>query len=392
MKGTIGEDMYYFWSGLLGVIALLWVIGSVRMLRGMAKVPRLAAVAPLSDTDCPTVSILVAARDEAAKLPQALPTLLAQDYPRCEVIVVDDRSQDDTPEILDEFARQHPNLKVIHLTELPKGWLGKPHAIAEGYQQASGEWLVFTDADVHFAPDVLRRVIGVAKEQDWEHLNVLPHLELVGFWEKTVLSVWALSSILWLEPWRVSNPRSRRYFGFGALQAVRRNAYEAIGTHRRLAMEVVDDIKLGKLAMQAGLRSGVAIAGDRVRLRYVEGLHNIVRSISKSAFAACDYRVGLITGGVLANLVLYISPFVAVLFAPGIPRALAAAAVLSILVLHGRGLIAVRVSSLYAATYPLGAAVFYYILLHSMIVTLWRGGVLWRDTFYPLEELRKGVV
>src|ERR1017187_6687563 len=204
-----------------------------------------------------------------------------------------------------------------------------------------------------------------------------------------MLSFWSLSSILWLEPCRVSNPRSRRYFGFGALQALRRNAYEAIGTHRRLAMEVVDDIELGKLAKRAGLRSGVAVAGDKVRLRYLEGLENIVRGISKSAFAACSYRPGLIAGGVLANLVFHILPFVAVLFATGLPRTLAAAAVLSILVLHGRGFITVRVSPLYAATYPLRAAVFCYILLHSMIVTLWHGGILWRDTFYPLEELRK---
>ncbi len=204
-----------------------------------------------------------------------------------------------------------------------------------------------------------------------------------------MLSFWALSSILWLEPWRVSNPRSRRYFGFGALQALRRNAYEAIGTHRRLAMEVVDDIELGKLVKRAGLRSGVAIAGERVRLRCWEGLGNIIRGIRKSAFAACDYRTGFIMGRMVANLVFHISPFVAVLLATGIPRALAAAAVLSILIFHGRGLITVRVSPLYGATYPLGAAVFCYILLHSMIVTLWRGGLLWRDTFYRLEQLRK---
>ena len=382
--------MHHLWTALLGTIAVAWVITAIRVWRGMSGLPKLKNVTPLRDTECPSVSILIAARNEAAKLPQSLPTVLAQNYPRYEVIAVDDRSQDATRQILDELAQKHKHLKVIHTTELPAGWLGKPHAIARGYQQASGEWLVFTDADVHFTPDVLRRVMAVAQEKNWEHLNVLPHLELVGFWEKTVLSFWALSSILWLEPWRVSNPRSRRYFGFGALQALRRNAYEAIGTHRHLAMEVVDDIKLGKLAKQAGLRSGVAVAGDKVRLRYLEGLGNIVRGISKSAFAACDYRAGFITGGVVANLVFHISPFVAVLLATGIPRALAAAAVLSILLLHGRGLIAVRVSPLYAATYPLGVAVFCYILLHSMIVTLWRGGILWRDTFYPLSELRKG--
>ncbi len=381
--------MHHLWTALLGTIAVAWVITATRVWRGMSGLPKLKDAAPLRDTECPSVSILIAARNEAAKLPQCLPTVLAQNYPRYEVIAVDDRSTDATRQILDELAQKHKHLQVIHVTDLPAGWLGKPHAIAKGYQQASGQWLIFTDADVRFAPDVLRRVMAVAKEKNWEHLNVLPHLELVGFWEKTVLSFWALSSILWLEPWRVSNPRSRRYFGFGALQALRRNAYEAIGTHRHLAMEVVDDIKLGKLAKQAGLRSGVAVAGDKVRLRYLEGLGNIVRGISKSAFAACGYRAGVIVGGVIANLVFHISPFVTVLFATGLSRAFAAAAVFSILVLHGRGLIAVRVSPLYAATYPLGVTVFCYILLHSMIVTLWRGGILWRDTFYPLSELRK---
>ena len=103
------------------------------------------------------------------------------------------------------------------------------------------------------------------------------------------------------------------------------------------------------------------------------------------------YRAGLIAGGVFANIVLYISPFVAVLFATGLPRALAAVSVLCLLVLHVRGLIAVRVSPLYAARHPLGVAVLCYVLLHSMIVVLWRGGVLWRDTFYPLDDLRKGL-
>jgi glycosyltransferase involved in cell wall biosynthesis len=379
------------WTALLGTLAFLWLVETVRLLWGMADIPRLAAVAPLPNAECPIVSILVAARDEAAVLPQALPTLLEQDYPRYEVIVVNDRSRDGTQEILDRFAHKYANLRVVHLAELPRGWIGKPHAMFRAYRQAQGEWLVFSDADVRFAPDALREVMAIAKARGWEHVSILPQLELVGFWEKTVLSFWALSSIVWLEPWRVSDPRSRKYFGFGALQALRRDTYEAIGTHRRLAMEMVDDIKLGKLAKQAGLRSGVAIAGDQVSLRYLEGLKNIVRSISKSAFAACGYRTGLVAGGVFATIVLYISPFVAVLFATGLQRALAAISVLCLLVPHARGLIAIRVSPLYAATHPLGAAVLCYILLHSMIVVLWRRGVLWRDTFYPLDDLRKGL-
>ena len=155
--------MESFWTAFFGILAAAWIIGGLRMVRGMARVPRLGEVSPLPDADCPAVSILVPARNEADRLPQALPTLLAQDYPRSEVIVVNDRSSDRTGAILEEFASQNENLSVHHLRELPAGWLGKPHALEVGYQHATGEWLVFTDADVRFAPDLLRRALALAR-------------------------------------------------------------------------------------------------------------------------------------------------------------------------------------------------------------------------------------
>jgi glycosyltransferase involved in cell wall biosynthesis len=139
----------------------------------------------------------VAARDAARELLHALPTLLDQEY---EVVLVDDRSSDATARVLDDFKTKYIKLKVAHLTHLPPGWIGKPYALARAYEEATGDWLVFTDADVHMAPDVLRRVMTVAEENRWDQVNVLPHLELVGFWEKTVLSFWTLSFIVWLEP------------------------------------------------------------------------------------------------------------------------------------------------------------------------------------------------
>ena len=380
------------WTLLFGGLVLLWSLEATRVLWGMSRLPRLRSVRPLPDEACPRVSILVAARDAASELLQALPTLLDQEYPHYEVVVVDDRSSDATARILDDFKAKYVNLKVVHLTHLPPGWIGKPHALVKAYEEATGDWLVFTDADVHMAPDVLRRVMTVAEENRWDHVNVLPHLELVGFWEKTVLSFWALSSIVWLEPWRVSDPGSGRYFGFGALQALRRDAYEKIGTHQRLAMEIVDDIKLGKLVKHASLRSGVAIGGDRVHLRYLEGLSGIIQGISKSAFAACNYRASRAIGGMFATFIIDGLPFLALVVATGIPRILAASAVVCILILHGKGLIAVKVSPFYAVMHPLGAMMLCYILLHSMALALWRGGVIWRGTFYPLDELRKGLV
>lgn len=384
--------MYYFWTLLLGTVALLWIVLGVRAIRGMAKLPRLEDVPPLADSNCPRVSILFAARDEAAKLPQALPTLLAQDYPSYEVIAVNDRSRDATPQILDEFARRHANLKVVHVGELPAGWLGKPHALTRAYQHATGEWLVFTDADVRFAPDLLHRALTLTRNKGWDHLSCVPSFDVIGFWEKTAFNWWLPGGFIGLEPWRVSDPRSKRYFGAGAFQLLRRSAYEAIGRHERLALEIVDDLKLGKLVKQGGFRSGVVLPGEKLRLRYEEGLGNLVRAFTKNVFAAADYHLGIATVLVLATVAISIAPFLALIFLSGLPRLAAGVAVIAALSLNAWVAHKAGLSALYALTHPLGAAILIYVTLRSTIVTLQQGGVVWRDTFYPLEDLRRGRV
>ena len=377
---------------LVGAIALLWVVQGTRAFRGMSKLPPLADVTPLPDADCPRVSILVAARDEAAKLPEALPTLLAQDYPRYEVIVVDDRSRDATREILDEFSRADKKLKVLHLTDLPNGWLGKPHALATAYGEATGDWLVFSDADVRFAPDLLRRALALVLQRRWDHLTLLGTMDLTGFWEKAVISYFGLGFTLGVEPWRASDPRSRRYLGMGYFQLLRRAAYEAIGTHRRLAMEIVDDMKLGKLVKLGGFRSGVAAANDRIRMRWYEGLRNIVRGTTKNVFAFDDYSIRRVVERVLAVLAVSLLPFVALLLSSGLTRILAAVSVIIGVALHAWCARTARVSWFYGFTHPVGACILCYLLLHGTVVTVRRGGVVWRDTFYSLKDLRKGLV
>ena len=384
--------MFYLWAILLGLIALAWVVGAIRTTLGMFALPRIAGARLLPDPDCPSVSILVAGRDEAAKISQALTTWVGQDYPRYEVIAVDDRSTDATPQILDEAARRHSNLKVIHLTELPKGWLGKPHGLQTAYEHSTGEWLVFTDADVRFAPDLLRRALAVARDKSWDHLTLLGGLEMEGFWEKTVISYFALGFTLRVQPWEVGNPRSRCYCGVGAFQLLRRSAYESIGTHRRLALEVVDDMKLGKLVKAGGFRSGVALGDDKLYVRWQEGLGNLIRGLTKNGFAATGFSVSHVIGSVLAALALSVLPFLALGAGTGLPRLLAGTAVIAALARHAVATHALRISPLYAFTHPLGAILSSYMLLRSMVVTLWRGGVVWRDTFYPLEELKRGQV
>ena len=377
---------------MLGLTALLWMIEGVVLARGVPSIPSIKDVAPAADADCPTISILFAGRDEAEKLPGALETMLGLDYPRYEVIAVDDRSEDATAAILETAARKDSRLRPLHVDTLPQGWLGKPHALEQAYEMSRGEWIVFTDADVHFAPDVVRRAITLANGRNWAHLTLLSGVKMFTIGEKIVMTFFGMAFMIGTRPWEASNQRSRAYAGVGAFQMIRRSAYEKLGTHRRLAMEVVDDMKLGKLAKQAGVHSGVARAGDSLSVHWHAGVANTVRGTTKNFFATTGYRPFVATVQILCVLWLCVVPFLALPFVHGWARLFACVA-LGLPVLATAGVaIQLNAPALYALTFPVGALVFAWMLARSTIVTLWRRGIVWRGTFYPLEELKRGVV
>ncbi len=377
---------------MLGLTALLWIIEALVLARGVPSIPSLEDATPAQDANCPPISVLFAGRDEAEKLPSALETMLGLDYPNYEVIAVDDRSLDRTPSILEAAVQGSRRLKAFRVESLPSGWLGKPHALQRAYEHASGHWLVFTDADVHFSPDVLRRAITLASERNWEHLTLLGRAEMFTFGEKLVMTFFGMAFLIGTRPWEASNIRSRGYSGIGAFQMIRRSAYEKLGTHRRLAMEVVDDMKLGKLAKQAGVRSGVAKGGDRVTVHWYRGLGNTIRGTEKNFFATTGFKLWRAAAQIGALLLLCVFPVVALPFAHGWGRIFATIAALLPAVAAVGVARELKTSPLYALTFPLGALLFAWMLARSTITTLWRRGIIWRGTFYPIEELKRGLV
>jgi Glycosyl transferase family 2 len=384
--------LHLFWTGLLGLVASLWILEAIDIARGLPRMPELARVPPLEDRDCPAASILFAARDEAEKLPAALETFLSLDYPRYEVVAADDRSEDSTGAILKAAAGKNPHLKPVRIDSLPNGWLGKPHALAQAYGHSTGEWLVFTDADVHFAPDLLRRAVALAEREKWEHLTLLGRAEMFTFGEKIVMTFFGMGFLIGIRPWRVSDPRSHVYAGVGAFQLIRRSAYESAGTHRRLRMEVVDDMKLGKLVKEAGFPSGVAKAGDAVSVHWHSGVGNMIRGTTKNFFATSGFRLWMTSLQVFGLLLMCLFPVVALPFVHGWGRLFGLIAIALPVLTQGAVCLEFGVSPMYALGYPLGAFTFGWMLTRSTIVTLWQGGIVWRGTFYPLDELKRGVV
>ena len=384
--------MHLFGLFLFASIAFFWLTHGLRVAYGAIRLPWIKDYAPAPNADCPRISLLFAARDEQEKLPAALATLMELDYPQLEVIAADDRSRDATGRILDEFSSAHSRLRVVHVTELAPGWLGKPHALQKAYEASTGEWLLFTDADVRFKPDTLRRAITFARQRNLDHLTLFGDVEMVGFWETVLVTFFGLAFHIANDPHRASNPNSRFYVGVGAFQLLKRSAYEASGTHRRLAMEVVDDMKLGKIVKQGGFRSGAGIAPDFVVIRWHAGVGNLIRGVTKNFFAGVGYNLGFVAVSVAGLLLTNVLPFAGLFFGHGWIRVFSAIAVFSALSFHAGVDLVMRVSPFYALTNPLGALLFTYMLLRSTVVTLRQGGIIWRDTFYPLEELKRGMV
>jgi hypothetical protein len=238
----------------------------------------------------------------------------------------------------------------------------------------------------------LRRAVSLALERGYDHLTLFPLMEMSGFWEKTLLTYFLLGGLIYTRMWTIRDPRSRSYAGVGAFQLLRRSVYEAVGTHRRLALEVVDDMKLGKLVKQAGYVSGVALSEDLLRLRWHSGVGNIIRGTEKNFFAAAGFRLAHAAGQIGFVLLISVCPFLALPFAGGWARVLAGVAAASATLLHARVTRLGRVSPLYGLTHPLGALLFSYMLARSVFITLRQKGIYWRGTFYPLKELRGGIV
>jgi glycosyltransferase involved in cell wall biosynthesis len=384
--------MHAFALVIFGGTAFVWVILGLRITCGALKLPWIKDFSPITGTDLPRISLLFAARDEEEKLPGALATLAQLDYPELQIIGVDDRSEDATGRILDEFAASHPRFRAIHVKELTVGWLGKPHALQQAYEASSGEWLLFTDADVRFKADVLRRAMRLAAERKLDHLSLFGDVEMVGFWEKVVVTFFGMAFHMATAPSDVINPKSRAYVGVGAFQLMKRTAYEAAGTHRRLAMEVVDDMKLGKIVKQAGFRSAVAVAQDFVVVRWHAGARNLINGVTKNFFAGSGFSVTRVAIAVVGLFLMNVLPFAGLVFGHGWIRILAGICVVIVLCFHAGVDIVMRVSPLYCFTAPIGAAVFAYMLLRSTVYTLKQGGIVWRGTFYPLEALKRGAV
>ncbi len=386
--------IYFHWiAGTL--LALIWLSRVVDAVRG---VPTIADIARpewdrTPDAKGNRLAVVVPACNEEDSIEQALRRLIALDYPNCQVIAVNDRSSDRTGAIMDAVAASsNGRLKVVHITELPAGWLGKTHAMWSAARQSDSDWILFTDADVMFRPDCLRRAIAYAEAERADHVVLLPKIIMKCAGEKMMVGFFQLLFVFGHRPWKVADPKAKDHIGVGAFNLVRRSVYEQIGTYATLKFEVVDDMKLGKVVKNAGFRQRVIFGDDLIEIRWAKGARGVVNNLTKNFFAVMSFQPWRAVGGSVAMAILNLLPFWGTFFAPGWTRIPYAVTLASMFLLYAGIWRKVEISPWYFLLHPVSTLLFIYTMMRSMIVTLRNGGVEWRGTFYPLEELKKGLV
>ncbi|HEY1418729.1 MAG TPA: glycosyltransferase family 2 protein, partial [Myxococcaceae bacterium] len=238
--------------GLAYAIASLW--GTALVVRGIPVL--LEDRSPLPDR-WPRVSLIVPARNEERTLGPAIRSRLDDGYPALEVVLIDDRSTDGTGAVVDAIAAADARVRPLHVTSLPPGWLGKLNAMNEGLRLATGEWLLFSDADVHLAPGTLERAVRFAEANRLDHLSILPQLRPATWLVDTALAPFARTGLILGRVWLVSDPRSRVGGSVGAFGLVRRSALERTPGIEFRKLEVVDDLALGQMLKASGARSAV---------------------------------------------------------------------------------------------------------------------------------------
>ncbi len=385
--------IWFYWiSGI--ALALIWlvpVIDTALHRHLIADITR-PEWDPPAPTNLPSLSIVVPARNEEAEIEDALRSLLALDYPQLEVIAINDRSTDSTGAIMDRLAAEpasQSRLRVVHVRELPPRWLGKTHAMWLGAQQGTGEWILFTDADCVFRLDAMRRAMFYAAKNSLDHLVLIPTVHMHSWGERMMISFPQIAAGFVMRPWKVRDPQARDFMGAGAFNLVRREAYESIGTFAALRLEVVDDLKLGESIKKARFCQDVVIGRDLVSLRWIKGAMGLVRNLEKNLFAFLQFRLSLVIAACVAVLFLNLWPFLGVFIAPGWSRLPFAVAVALIAARYYQSADAIGVPAITFLLNPVSAVLTAFAIVGSAFAAIRDGGVTWRGTKYPLQELRK---
>lgn len=377
-----------YWVTVFHLFAvLLWeILGHYAFFR----IPYLRQVACDEPLQWPSVAIIFAAKDEQREIEEAVRSMLKVDYPNLKYTAVNDRSTDQTGDILNRLAEEDERLNVVHVEELPDGWLGKNNALHQAAVVTDTDYLLFTDADVSFDAECVKRAIGYTESHGVDHLTMFPKVPMPGLMLNAFVVFFFKTFVLYYQAWRVSNPNSKAFLGIGAFNLVRNNAFREVGGFLRIRMEVVDDLWLGKLLKQGGFRQQVLIARDHISVPWYGSIREMIVGLDKNTYAGVNYNPLLWMTMILGVGLGFFWPFAAIFFYEGPLQILFAWICGVLMVSSGWMAIRMKITPCIAVCVPFIVAIFIFTIMRAGIIFYIRGGIKWRGTLYTKEQLQSG--
>ncbi len=367
---------------------IIQLLTSLEMLIGSRTIKQLKEFTSEKSSNYPKVSIVFSARDEEKHIKKAVESMLNQDYPDFEVIAINDRSSDQTKPILDNLSDQHPHLQVIHIDTLPKQWLGKTHGLYQGTKIAQGDILLFTDADIIMSPDTLKKSTHYFETTECDHLAITPIAtcpnRLLEMFVGTFLVYFSLFSL----PWRAANPKSRWHIGVGAFNMIKSDVYQAIGTHQAIALCSDDDMKLGKRVKSKGFTQRVAYGKDLIKLEWYSSLRECIHGLTKNSFAGLRYSIMLALLASFTIFTISIFPYIGLWFLNQPGQWFYLAVITLQITTYATLAREHNIKPWLGLFFCLTSGILIYIIWRSVFMTLYRNGVVWRNTHTNLKDLK----
>lgn len=346
----------------------------------------------VATTDEPfLVSIVVPARNEELNLQACLNSLKKLNYKNIEVLLINDRSEDGTGRVMKENAALLPRGQYIEIKNLPDGWLGKNHALYVGAQAAKGEYVLFTDGDILFDPQTLNIAVRAVTQKNLDHLAITPQLKSKGALLAAMQCYFGITFLSMVQAGRIGED-PRFYIGSGAFNMVRRSKYFSFNGHHKLRLEVIDDVMLGKVMVQAGGKLGFINGKDLISVDWYPDWISMIKGLEKNGFSAFRFSVWKFLAMTLGTLLIQLWPYIAIFVVPP-PVLWIYVAVLAIShTLYAVGAFKMKYSPLVTLLVPFAAWLVYFAFLRSTVLALSRGHVKWRGTKYSLKELKENVM
>jgi glycosyltransferase involved in cell wall biosynthesis len=380
--------VYTMLTVLFSIGILVWTVFLLDGLIGLRKIDSLEKEESLEAG--PLLSVIVAARNEENHIKASVLSQLEQTYRNIEWILVNDRSTDATGLMMEELKKKDPRIFVIHIDDLPEGWLGKNNALYKGYLQATGKWLLFTDADVKFEKEAFAKALHYFEKHRLDHLTAAPNLNANTFWLKTFVAFFLFGFSYFKRPWAANNPRSKIGTGIGAFNLVSKVSYETFGTHEKVKMRPDDDLQLGMKMKQAGYQQRIVTALRLIEVEWYGSLREAFVGLEKNTFAGLHYRVSMVFFAIFGVFITNVLPFITV-FSPDKIVSLLSLGVILLSGVHYVLIIKKMTvfSPLMFFVLPITALLFIYSIVRASWLTFRRGGIVWRGTTYKLSELRE---